>query len=179
MNEIGEKILHISLSFAFLYLPNPHVHPFILGVASPAAAHQSPAHFLLSPSHTTIINTIITIIIPHRYCDHHLPISPPLTPSPLWPIPSPLSSTPSSQLVIMGMRYVWAETMLMMLVMMATIAVLSNHHLMFVPSFPSSTIICPKPTFYKSSGHRVDDYDDGDDGDDDDDDDWWCHWCWW
>ena len=62
--------------------------------------------------------------------------------------------------------------MLMMLVMMATIAVLSNQHLMFVPSFPSSTIICPKPTFYKSSGHRDDDYDDGDDGDDDDDDDW-------
>ena len=62
--------------------------------------------------------------------------------------------------------------MLMMLVMMATIAVLSNQHLMFVPSFPSSTIICPKPTFHKSSGHRDDDYDDGDDGDDDDDDDW-------
>ena len=81
------KILHISLSFAFLYLPNPHVHPFILGVVSPAPAHQSPAHFLLSPSHTTIIttiiNTIITTIIPHRYCDHHHPISPPLTPSPL------------------------------------------------------------------------------------------------
>ena len=51
-------------------------------------------------------------------------------------------------------------SLLVMLVMMATIAVLSNHHLMFVPSFPSSTIICQTPTFYKSSGHRDDDDDD-------------------
>ena len=34
-----------------------------------------------------------------------------------------------------------------------TMMVLSKDHLMFVPSFPSSAIICPPRTFYKSSGH--------------------------
>ena len=44
---------------------------------------------------------------------------------------------------------------------MRTMMVLSKPHLMFAPSFPSSTIICPTLTFYKSS-HGHPDRHDGD-----------------
>lgn len=42
---------------------------------------------------------------------------------------------------------------------MTTMMVLSKPHLMFAPSFPSSTIVCPTLTFYKSSPGHPDPHD--------------------